>query len=128
MNSPPEPASPVSSASSDSVVLDDDMQIIDDVSPTLAIIASSATATVSDSTRTQAKRRLPQSAGAASRDRDPKARRREDSGLSSGKGDAKDNFHSGRGQREDWLDLQLAEHLRRTIGDPFDDDMLVSAS
>ncbi|TFY79605.1 hypothetical protein EWM64_g4402 [Hericium alpestre] len=114
MNSPIEPASPVSTASSDS--LGEDV-------PQFALNQPTVQATQSS-----AKRRL----GPASNTRDPKTRRREEfnsrKGVMHVEAGREEGGSGSRRPKEDLLDVHLVESLRRRIGDPFDDDIIKNVS
>ncbi|VDC00743.1 unnamed protein product [Peniophora sp. CBMAI 1063] len=105
MDTPIEPGSPASSASSDSII-DDDIPMLSqperDSRPERSSLA--------------AKRRL--AGGAGGRDRDTKARRREDSGKGA------EGPKEGR-PREEYLDVALADYIRKLIKDPFDEDIII---
>ncbi|KAI0056275.1 hypothetical protein BV25DRAFT_1921102 [Artomyces pyxidatus] len=124
MNSPPEPASPISSASTDSLPLDrEELQPAEAQLAAIPSSSQSGTAAESTTTKIAGKRRLPISTGKASNNRDSKSRRREEAGPRKGVWDSKE----GR-QKEDLIDVQISDTLKRRIGDPFDEDMIKNAS
>ncbi|KAJ7047445.1 hypothetical protein C8F04DRAFT_8041 [Mycena alexandri] len=86
-------------------------------------IASHITSSFSGS---PSKRRLPggPSFAAASSSRDPKSRRREDPRRGGGGWDGKE----GKRDKEELIDSSIVDHLRKDIGDPFNEVSFKSAS
>ncbi|KAI0044418.1 hypothetical protein FA95DRAFT_1562285 [Auriscalpium vulgare] len=121
MNSPIEPASPISSSSTESLLLDDREPV---AAPHDPPAQESSAHPHSTAPKSAAKRRLPLNAGRASGNRDAKTRRREDIPSRKGTWDGKD---LGR-MKEDFIDLALSDQLKNRIGDPFDEDIIKGAS
>jgi len=103
MTSPLDPASPASSVSTES---------IDDVPglPSAALGSIEFTPSYTGTATLSGKRRLPVGGMAGSSNRDPKTRRREDGGSRKAWPDGKE----GGRHKEEFLDVQLAEYLRRS--------------
>ncbi|KAA1469953.1 hypothetical protein DENSPDRAFT_835654 [Dentipellis sp. KUC8613] len=117
MNSPLEPASPSSTASSDSLP--------DENIPSYSLsMPAPAPSSGPGLFQASAKRRLGHASGA----RDPKSRRRED--VIARKGPWVDPREDGipRRQKEEFIDVPLTEALKKKIGDPFDEDIIKNAS
>ncbi|KAF9469388.1 hypothetical protein BDZ94DRAFT_1244331 [Collybia nuda] len=132
MNSPPEPGSPsLSTPSSGSPPPEEiNAQASGSTSTHLMnTITSHLTSTFSGSS---SKRRLPGGSGygASSSNRDPKTRRRGDTGRGqggdrSGGGSNWDNSkETGRREKDDLVDNGIVEFLRKEIGDPFQDSII----
>ncbi|KII90836.1 hypothetical protein PLICRDRAFT_174197 [Plicaturopsis crispa FD-325 SS-3] len=122
MNSPTEPGSPSPSTPSSGTPPPDEPQYI-------------PTAPSSSQTReapTAPKRRLPAGASfaAASTMRDAKTRRREEGGSRRGGGGAAWEGKEGgrRGDKEELVDGQLVDYLRKQFGDPFNEEMIKANS
>ncbi|KAF8237712.1 hypothetical protein L208DRAFT_1356013 [Tricholoma matsutake] len=123
MNSPPEPGSPSISTPSSGSPPPDEINPQSSNASRLMDLASHITASFSSSS----KRRLPggSSFGASASNRDHKTRRRGDSGRNQATGGSAGNWDGlkeGKKEKdENLIDSHIVEHLRKEIGDPFQD-------
>ncbi|TDL22115.1 hypothetical protein BD410DRAFT_839930 [Rickenella mellea] len=130
------PVSPDPSSSSSDSPTDETQLFGDQVAP----LSPSATPTTGNASVIlqspgQAKRRLPTGTQSA-HSRDSKTRKRDDGnsrrtaggGGGNTAGSWTDGREGGGGKREELVDIELAERLRREFGDPFDETMLKSAA
>lgn len=128
MNSPIEPDSPASSASSDTQPGEETANIPSiSIGPTVGSQTHAIFARATAST----KRRLPSGAGHSTSARDSKSRRKENLGGSK-KHPLVSDWVEGKAsesrQKEDFIDGQLSEALKKIIQDPFDDEFIIAAS
>ncbi|KAH9943619.1 hypothetical protein B0H21DRAFT_823705 [Amylocystis lapponica] len=121
MNSPPELASPATSASSGSPSPDELS-----LSPRTFVEESVAVSLSQFIAPSGSKRRLPGGNAVPHRfsARDTKSRRREDIGLGGRKNTYGEGRDMTRSQKDDLVDYQLVEQLRADFGDPFDDSLI----
>ncbi|KAF8163677.1 hypothetical protein B0H34DRAFT_333025 [Crassisporium funariophilum] len=121
MNSPPERSSPSSTPSSGSPPPEETNYPPSTSGGYLANLTSHLTATFGGSP-SSSKRRLPTgpSFGAASSARDPKTRRRGESGRqNSSTGWDGQGLAIAKKEKDELIDHALVEYLRKEIGDPF---------
>ncbi|KAF8478119.1 hypothetical protein DFH94DRAFT_753801 [Russula ochroleuca] len=126
MNSPLEPASPASSSTES---LEDDAPMSHEYAASANTHEKAERSGFISNTfafaKSVAKRRLPSGTTKTTSNRDSKARRREEG--SQRKGGASDRRDPNKG-KDDLLDVQLFELLKKKIGDPLNDEMIKRAA